>query len=109
MSFATRSPKSDLLSLLLCEKDNSSGLVRPDLLTLVQGRYLLLIIIITLIVLKNYYKAPTWSSAICVSGVQLGRLVITTCQPGARQTTKAWSFLDVAFSDNNLVFKITNT
>ena len=37
----------------------------------------------------------TWSRAICVSGVQLGRLVITTCQPGARQTTKAWSMLNV--------------
>ena len=31
----------------------------------------------------------TWSRAICVSGVQLGRLVITTCQPGALQTTNA--------------------
>ena len=58
MSFATRSPKSDLLSLLLCEKDNSSGLVRPDLLTLVQGRYLLLIIIIPLIVLRIITKLP---------------------------------------------------
>ena len=36
------------------------------------------------------YREDTWSKGICVRGVQQGNEVMTTCQAGALQTTRAW-------------------